>query len=121
MGDNQLAVAIENHPADSRINIDDSGTIQTLTSRMGTGGGNVPMVMNEHCNGEQSGGIPFCKGTRPHNKDEAQKWEPATKSNTLNTFDVGEQRANELIVKVYGICSDKSNSMLSDNPNSGII
>ena len=36
---------IENHPADSRVNIDDSGKVQTLTSRMGTGGGNVPMVM----------------------------------------------------------------------------
>lgn len=47
MGDNQLAVAIENHPADSRIKIDGSGTVQTLTERMGTGGGNVPLVMNE--------------------------------------------------------------------------
>ena len=38
-------VSIENHPADSRVDIDDSGKVQTLTSRMGTGGGNVPMVM----------------------------------------------------------------------------
>ena len=38
-------VSVENHPADSRVNIDDSGKVQTLTSRMGTGGGNVPMVM----------------------------------------------------------------------------
>ena len=47
MGDNQFSVAysIENHPADSRVGIDDSGKVQTLTSRMGTGGGNVPMVM----------------------------------------------------------------------------
>ena len=30
--------SIENHPADSRVNIDDSGKVQTLTSRMGTGG-----------------------------------------------------------------------------------
>lgn len=36
---------VENHPADSRVNIDDSGKAQTLTSRMGTGGGNVPLVM----------------------------------------------------------------------------
>jgi DNA (cytosine-5)-methyltransferase 1 len=40
-----VAYSIENHPADSRVNIDDSGKVQTLTSRMGTGGGNVPMVM----------------------------------------------------------------------------
>lgn len=39
------AYSIENHPADSRVDIDESGKVQTLTSRMGTGGGNVPMVM----------------------------------------------------------------------------
>ena len=38
-------VAIENHPADSRVKIDNSGTVQTLTSRMGTGGGNVPFIL----------------------------------------------------------------------------
>ena len=31
-------IMVENHPADSRVNIDDSGTCQTLTGRMGTGG-----------------------------------------------------------------------------------
>lgn len=40
-----VAYSIENHPADSRVSIDESGKVQTLTSRMGTGGGNVPMVM----------------------------------------------------------------------------
>ena len=38
-------MSVENHPADSRVNLDESGKVQTLTSRMGTGGGNVPMVM----------------------------------------------------------------------------
>ena len=37
-------VAIENHPADSRVKLDESGTVQTLTTRMGTDGGNVPML-----------------------------------------------------------------------------
>jgi len=48
MGDNRMAVAIplENHPADSRIKIEESGTVQTLTERMGTGGGNVPLIMD---------------------------------------------------------------------------
>ena len=41
------AYSIENHPADSRVDIDDSGKVQTLTSRMGTGGGNVTMVMEQ--------------------------------------------------------------------------
>ena len=40
-----IAYSIENHPNDSRVNIDESGKVQTLTSRMGTGGGNVPLVM----------------------------------------------------------------------------
>ncbi len=41
------AYSIENHPADSRVSIDESGKVQTLTSRMGTGGGNTPMVMEK--------------------------------------------------------------------------
>lgn len=40
-----MPIMLENHPNDSRINIDDSGKVQTLTQRMGTGGNNVPMVM----------------------------------------------------------------------------
>jgi len=38
------AVAIENHPQDSRVKLREDGTVQTLTARMGLGGGNVPMV-----------------------------------------------------------------------------
>ena len=41
----QHAVCIENHPADSRVKIAEDGVCQTLSGRMGTGGGNVPMVM----------------------------------------------------------------------------
>lgn len=40
-----VVYSIENHPNDSRVGIDDSGKCRTLTSRMGTGGGNVPMFM----------------------------------------------------------------------------
>lgn len=42
---NYVVIAVENHPADSRVNIIEDGTCQCLTSRMGTGGGNVPLVM----------------------------------------------------------------------------
>lgn len=38
-------IMLENHPNDSRIKIDESGNCQTLTSRMGTEGGNVPLCM----------------------------------------------------------------------------
>ena len=37
------AVALENHPADSRIRIEDGNSIQTLTRRCGSGGNNVPL------------------------------------------------------------------------------
>ena len=39
------AIAVENHPNDSRVKISEDGMVQTLSSRMGTGDGNVPMVM----------------------------------------------------------------------------
>ena len=42
-----VVYSLENHPQDSRVQIDDSGKVQTLTGRMGTGGGNVPLVMTE--------------------------------------------------------------------------
>ncbi len=100
------AYSIENHPADSRVSIDESGKVQTLTSRMGTGGGNVPMVMEP---------VVFRKGTRPHSKDEAQKWEKAEVANTLNTFDQGEARANELIVVPIAISSKQQSLVTSDN------
>ena len=41
----KMAVMIENHPADSRVRISEDGICQTLSARMGTGGGNVPLVM----------------------------------------------------------------------------
>ena len=45
---------LESHPNDSRIKLDESGTCQSLTGRMGTGGGNVPMVIiHEDINGEE--------------------------------------------------------------------
>lgn len=40
----------------------------------------------------------YSKGTRPHNSEEAQKWEESFIANCLNVNDLGEARANELIV-----------------------
>jgi len=39
------AVIVENHPQDSRVKIHPDGIVQTLPGQMGTGGGNVPLVM----------------------------------------------------------------------------
>lgn len=186
------ALALENHPADSRVKLSEDGKVQTLTSRMGTGGGNVPMVMSREdaamelelyenhsqatrytgpletaptvnatygmggnnqpfvvetpktlkirsgcegggkgaiiqddksatlsCNNDQTVFVPFCKGYRAHYKGDAPTWKDGKVANTLNTFDVGESRCNELVVQAYGICSKDSNAMKSDNPHCG--
>ena len=36
---------IEHHPMDSRVTMCDDGIVQTLSARMGTGGNNVPLVL----------------------------------------------------------------------------
>ena len=38
---------LESHPVDGRIGINESGSVQTLTARMGTGGMNVPLLLND--------------------------------------------------------------------------
>ena len=54
MGDNQIAVAVENHPSDGRCKFREDGKVQTLTSRMGTGGNNVPLAMQSSQNEKHS-------------------------------------------------------------------
>ncbi len=44
-GNTPPIIPIENHPADSRVTLCKEETIQTLTSRMGTGGGNTPLLL----------------------------------------------------------------------------
>lgn len=80
--------SVENHPADSRVDIDESGKVQTLTSRMGTGGGNVPMVMQQ-C---------FSKSKRAQSATDNETWIESDTANTLNAFDVGDVRTTEAVV-----------------------
>lgn len=106
--------------------VKDENTPKTLKIRSGCEGGGKGALIQEDksatlsCNNDQTLFVPFCKGTRPHSKEEAPSWKDGKVANTLNTFDAGEQRCNELIVQAYGISSDRSNAMLSDNPHSGI-
>ena len=100
-------------------------TPKTLKIRSGCEGGGKGALIQENksatlgCNNDQTVFVPFVKGTRPHSPDEGQQWKPSDVANTLNTYDVGEARCNELAVRVYGICSKQSHAMLSDNPHSG--
>ena len=98
-GRNDVMV-LENHPADSRITLSDDGKVQTLTSRMGTGGNNVPLVMKIRCGCEGGGKGPLIQ------KD---------KSATLAT----NNDQTLFVPAVFGICSKDSNAMKSYNPNSG--
>ena len=94
------AVALDNHPIDSRIKVSENGVFETPTSRMGTGGNNVPLVMKIRSGCEGGGKGPLIQ---------------TDKSATLSCNN--DQTLFE--PKVYGICSKDSNAMKSDNPNSG--
>lgn len=50
------AYAVENHPNDSRATIDPNGIVQTLSSRMGTGGNNTPFVLITSMNHDSPNG-----------------------------------------------------------------
>ena len=39
-----VQLAVENHPQDSRVKINEDGVVQTLSGQMGTGG-NVPLIL----------------------------------------------------------------------------
>lgn len=93
-------VAVENHSADSRVTVSDDGKVQTLTSRMGTGGNNVPLVMKIRCGCEGGGKGPLIQ---------------TDKSATLAT----NNDQTLFVPAVFGICAKDSNAMKSDNPNSG--
>ena len=100
-------------------------TPKTLKIRSGCeGGGKGALIQDDKsatlsCSNDQTVFVPFCKGTRPHSAEEAPTWKDGEVANTLNTFDIGETRCNELVVQAYGICSKESNAMKSDNPHSG--
>ena len=57
-------VPLENHPTDGRVRIMDDDVSQTLTSRMGTGGNNVPLVMKAY--GISSHDSNAMKSANPH-------------------------------------------------------
>lgn len=91
--DNQQAVlCIENHPTDSRIKVSETDVVQTLTSRMGTGGMNVPLVAES----EQK---TFKKKGHAKFKGDGQSWEETDVNDTLNTLDNCENRTPTLIAE----------------------
>ena len=94
-------VAIGFNPTDGRIRINRDGICQTLCSRMGTGGNQTPLTLKirSGCEGDGKGAL-------------IQRELSAT---------LGCNNDQTLFAPVaYGICSDQSHAMLSDNPRAGI-
>ena len=128
------AVALENHPTDSRVKISDDGKVQTLISRMGTGGNNVPLVMKirSGCEGGGKGALiqENKSATLSCNNDqtlfEPCNWDGQQTAPTLTAHNAGgNQRMPDknhfnCVLQAYGISSKDSNAMKSSNPHSGI-
>lgn len=127
-------MALENHPADGRVKIEESGTVQTLTERMGTGSNNVPLVMKirSGCEGGGKGSLiqTVKSATLSCNNDqtlfEPCSWDGGQISPTLTKQNAGGgQRMPDkdnfnCVLQPFGICSKDSNSMKSPNPHSGV-
>ena len=101
------ALSVENHPTDGRVKIREDDTCQTLCSRAGTGGNNVPLVAEPVTLKIRSG----CKGG-----GKGALWQKDM-SATLGTHN--DQTLFQPEVKAFGVCSKHSNAMMSDNPHSG--
>ena len=141
------AIALEHHPADSRIGIAEDNVVQTLATRMGTGGGNVPIVMTPdgplaytlkiRCGGGNGGKGALWQEEKSHtlatNNDQTL-FAPAVGFDRYNGDLTGEVAQtinacagtsgdNQPMVfeqKAFGISSDQSRAMLSDNLHAGI-
>ena len=76
----------ENHPNDSRVK-EMGNTCTTVTSRWGTGGGNVPFVQEA-----------YRKSRRAQSVNDYETWVNDGIANTINTFDVGDVRTTHAVV-----------------------
>ena len=104
------AIALDYHPADSRIGIGETDTIQTLTGRMGTGGNNVPLVMDGAHQELPPQTLKIRSGCEGGGKEAQVQVE---KSATLGCNN------DQTVFVPYGICSKASHAMLSANPHTG--
>lgn len=133
-GPTVVVTALENHPLDSRVKLAEDGNVQTLTSRMGTGGNNVPLVMKIRSGSEGGGKGALIQenksATLSCNNDqtlfEPCGWDGGQISPTLTKQNAGgNQRMPDkdnftCVLQPFGISSKDSNAMKSDNPHSGI-
>lgn len=121
-------VCYENHPNDSRVT-EMGDCCQTISSRAGTGGGNLPLVqecyewhsqdlrakkIEDNCGATIPAGMGmgganmttpmlvqecYVKTARPKFKGDCETYANTGVAPTVNTFDQGDKRANELVVE----------------------
>ena len=107
------SLMFENHSQDSRYTgpLDVS---QTVSSTFGTGGNNQPFIVQP----PRTFDVRFTsEGTRNARQN-------VYETETSRTIDTGGNppdgnQGGVAVVQAFGVCSKSSNSMLSDNPNSG--
>jgi DNA (cytosine-5)-methyltransferase 1 len=104
---NHVGMVIENHPADSRVKLSSDGVVQTLSSRMGTGGGDIPLIIN-----------PIAVHQNQNGEVRAGKV-----ANTLNTNGNASGRNAPLVFNKYrfaeyqkGVGTIRSNSSVTEAP-----
>jgi len=81
-----------------------SPTLDTVDPNPNKNQGGLAMVMRS-----------YCKSSRAKSADDATTWKPAEVANTLNTFDLSEARANELVVYAVDQGGGKSSARVSEN------
>ena len=106
------AIALEHHPTDSRIRIEEGDAIQTLTSRMGTGGNNVPLIM-----APEGPLVPYTLKIRC-GKEGGGKGALVQEDKSATLATNNDQTL--FAPSAFGISSDQSHAMLSGNPPAGI-
>lgn len=95
----------ETHPADSRVR-EMGETCQTVTSRWGTGGGNVPLVQEA-----------YRKSRRAQSTEDYETWVNDGKANTINLFDQGDIRTTHAVItQAYSIREDAGANTFSATP-----
>lgn len=103
------ATVYENHSQDTRY----TGPLDvapTVSSNYGMGGNNQPFVVKDEDTPKMLKIRSGCEGGGKGALIQEDKSATLSCNNDQTVF----------VPKAYGICSDKSNSMLSDNPHSGI-
>ena len=122
------AIALDNHPADGRVRLETEDQCQTLTSRMGTGGNNVPLLLKirggHGCGGRGALLQTNQSATLACNNDQTlfepvQKTTGALLASGYEKNGTQEAQNDMYVVQPYGIGAYNSEGMKSDNPDAG--